>query len=136
MRKTLIICFFIFIFIQSGQAQDKDSLSIRPNSINFKSESQLNFALFELKILLELNGNKSSSKSLNNLGYDRIFGNDSFNKNDLPFDDITLPLSIKYQNSQKNLGLTYMLGLVQGAAAGYLAYQHIKKFGFLKKKDD
>lgn len=35
------------------------------------------------------------------------------------------------KNSRLN-PLTYILGIVQTGAAGYLAYKHIKKYGFLK----
>ena len=39
-----------------------------------------------------------------------------------------------YLESQKLSALRTVLGAVQVGAVGYLAYKHIKKYGFLKKK--
>lgn len=43
------------------------------------------------------------------------------------------PLQQQYLNSQNMSVLNYMLSLVQAGAFGYLAYEHLKKYGFLKK---
>jgi len=49
------------------------------------------------------------------------------------FDDMTLPLYQKYLEDSKFNPFRYALGMVQVGAVGYLAYKHIKKYGFLKK---
>jgi hypothetical protein len=43
------------------------------------------------------------------------------------------PLQQQYLNSQNMSVWNYMLGMVQAGAFGYLAYEHLKKYGFLKK---
>lgn len=44
------------------------------------------------------------------------------------------PLHQKYVESQSMKELKYILGAVQAGAVGYMAYQHLKKYGFLKRK--
>lgn len=46
------------------------------------------------------------------------------------------PLTSKYLQENKHQGFRYMLGLLQGAAVGYLAIKHISKYGFLRKKEE
>ena len=48
--------------------------------------------------------------------------------------DILRALSQQYSASQSLKTLRSILGAVQVGAVGYLAYQHLKKYGFLKKK--
>lgn len=54
-------------------------------------------------------------------------------QSNLNFDDMTLPLYQKYKEDSKLNPFRYALGMIQVGAVGYLAYKHIKKFGFLKK---
>jgi len=49
------------------------------------------------------------------------------------FDDMTRPLYQKYIEDSKFNPFRYALGMMQVGAVGYLAYKHIKKYGFLKK---
>lgn len=51
----------------------------------------------------------------------------------LNFKDMALPLYQKYKEDSKFNPFRYALGMVQFGAVGYLAYKHIKKYGFLKK---
>lgn len=46
--------------------------------------------------------------------------------------DITSPLYRKYLEDSKFDPFKYVLGMAQLGAVGYLAYKHIKKYGFLK----
>ena len=48
--------------------------------------------------------------------------------------DMLGPLYNNYLESQKLATLKAILGSVQMGAVAYLAYKHIKKYGFLKKK--
>lgn len=59
--------------------------------------------------------------------------NQDDNKNNLQT-NILDPLSQKYSSLQSMKTLKYILGTVQVSAVGYLAYLHLKKYGFLKKK--
>ncbi len=49
-------------------------------------------------------------------------------------EQITSPLLTKYYESQKYAPIKIVLQSVQVGAVGYLAYLHLKKYGFLKKK--
>ncbi|RPI65266.1 MAG: hypothetical protein EHM44_01055 [Ignavibacteriales bacterium] len=42
------------------------------------------------------------------------------------------PLEKQYLENSKFDPVRYALGMVQAGAVGYLAYKHIKKYGFLK----
>ena len=42
------------------------------------------------------------------------------------------PLNIKYREDSKFNSIRYILGIAQTAAVGYMAYIHLKKYGFLK----
>jgi hypothetical protein len=48
--------------------------------------------------------------------------------------DILNALSQQYNASQSLKTFKYILEAVQAGAVGYLAYQHLKKYGFLKRK--
>jgi len=52
---------------------------------------------------------------------------------ELNLDDMTQPLYQKYLEDSKFNPFRYALGMMQVGAVGYLAYKHIKKYGFLKK---
>jgi hypothetical protein len=43
------------------------------------------------------------------------------------------PMQQQYLDSQNMSVLNYMLSIVQAGAFGYLAYEHLRKYGFLKK---
>jgi len=47
-------------------------------------------------------------------------------------DDLMQPLYQQYMENSKFNMVTYILGMAQTAAAGYLAYKSIKKYGFWK----
>ena len=47
-------------------------------------------------------------------------------------DDLMLPLYNQYLEDSKSDPVRYVLGIVQLGAVGYLAYKHIKKYGFWK----
>jgi len=49
------------------------------------------------------------------------------------FDYMTSPLYQKYLEDSKLNPFRHALGIMQVGAVGYLAYKHIKKYGFLKK---
>lgn len=50
--------------------------------------------------------------------------------------DFLSPSLQSYRNQQNKSAFTYVLGIMQGAAAGYLAYEHIRKYGFWDKKKE
>ena len=58
------------------------------------------------------------------------------NKDFFTASEMTLPLYNKLMEDNKMSLFYTILGSIQTAAVGVLAYQHLKKYGFLKKKDD
>lgn len=48
--------------------------------------------------------------------------------------DFLSPLYSKYLNDQKMAPYMYILGIAQGAAAGYLLYEHIREYGVWDNK--
>ena len=54
----------------------------------------------------------------------------AFDNDELPYENLLSPLMQQYQSKQKMAPLYYILGTAQTAAVGYLAYKHIKKYGF------
>ena len=55
------------------------------------------------------------------------------NANDLiTVENFSEPLYKRYLENQKINPLYYVLGMAQTAAVGYMAYRHIKKYGFFK----
>jgi hypothetical protein len=46
--------------------------------------------------------------------------------------NLLLPLYNQYLENSKINPISYVLGVAQTAAVGYMAYRHIKKFGFFK----
>lgn len=51
----------------------------------------------------------------------------------MKFDKMTSSLYQKYLEDSKFNPIRYVLGAMQTGAVAYLAYKHIKKYGFLKK---
>lgn len=46
--------------------------------------------------------------------------------------DLMMPLHKQYLENSKINPIMYVLGIAQTAAVGYMAYRHIKKYGFFK----
>jgi hypothetical protein len=65
-------------------------------------------------------------------GMYRLDGEDPIKANMLT--NILNPLKQQYLSTQSMKELKYVLGMVSAGGAAYLAYEHIKKYGFLKKK--
>lgn len=62
------------------------------------------------------------------LEYSLRFGNNTPSVSN----DLTAPLYNQYLQHSKFDPVRYILGMAQAAAVGYLAYRHIKKYGFWK----
>ena len=131
---------FSFV-IMSGiiLAQDTaDSLSFRAQSIQLNNHSLS--LLDDLDFFLDLQ-NLNKTVLLNTdpntkwLWTSYAISNSSLEKfhSELNFDNMTQPLYQKYLEDSKFNPFRYALGMMQVGAVGYLAYKHIKKYGFLKK---
>lgn len=136
MKNILLILFFVTLIciiirpqsiiesskqeIDSIKLQNKESLNLKRNK-PFIKESELN------KTNLHINDSESVwLRTKLQLEY-------SVNNQDINnFNKLMLPLNKQYIESQKLNFVNYFLGITQTAAVGYLAYRHIKKYGFWK----
>lgn len=144
--RTLIIYFSISSVVIS-QTDIKQSevgktdttklwITINPvmNRMSFERNSNTPFEI-NPAIFAEVLHNDSASAWLKTkmlLNYP-VFG---MKKDFFSASEMTLPLYHKLMEDNKMSLFYSILGSIQTAAVGVLAYQHIKKYGFLKRKDD
>lgn len=140
-NKSLKIFFLIMIFsgLIFSQETNKDqyplSDSIKINvRINPLTNLQIKFDEFE--IYRELNSVKMNidiAGDPNTLWLRTSLAVSNTNNSNAEFKPNFLsPLERKYHEDSKFDPIRYVLGAAQVGAVGYLAYKHIKKYGFLK----
>jgi len=136
--KKIIFSLTLFLSLNTS-AQINDSLKKNESKLNFSNffnpnyflnESLFNKNLYDVNLDDEFLNDTSSILTrtrilLTSFHYDSMNGNPS---------DMLNPLYQNYMQSQNLKFLRQVLGTVQLGAVGYLAYRHIKKYGFLKKK--
>lgn len=132
----LFLCTFILYAQQTDNANTvstNDSLKIRINP-NPLTQMQIKFDEFELqrdfkeiKMSVPIDGDPQTVWLRTSLA---ITNTENSNQN---FSSHFLaPLEKQYLQDSKFDPVKYALGMVQAGAVGYLAYKHIKKYGFLK----
>lgn len=125
------ICLFIIIFSGYFFAQEVDIKTysdttkfeikpncFSPNEIRYELIDVTKYANYDMAIL------KMHTTLINNIGYDEDKSNFTHESNMLK------PLYVQYLQDQKYGMWKTILGSVQLGAVGYLAYKHIKKYGF------
>lgn len=142
--KSFIILFWIlllpgFVFAQSehpAQRSPNDStlkfMGINPqlNIPDQVFELDLQFKFWHQQSSFLTEGNKSNLWLRTEMALSSPGG---FTENDLiTAGNFSAPLYERYRENQKFNPLFYVLGMAQTAAVGYMAYQHIKKYGFFK----
>ncbi len=142
MKSIIKILFFLLIntFIPFAQQTDNnetisadDSLKIKLD-INPITGMQIKFDEFELhrefnkmKMNIQIDGDSQTVWLRTSLALSNTENNDQkFSPHFLS------PLEKQYLEDSKFDPVRYALGMVQAGAVGYLAYKHIKKYGFLK----
>lgn len=142
MKSTIKILPLLFIcaFISFAQQTDNnntistdDSLKINMNS-NPITQMQIKFDEFELqrefkdiKMSIPIDGDPQTVWLRTSLA---IANTENTNQTFSPH--FLSPLEKQYLEDSKFDPVRYALGMVQAGAVGYLAYKHIKKYGFLK----
>jgi hypothetical protein len=134
---VIIISAFGYSQQQAGRDEAKmDSVfryqGINP-TLNFQSEFYDLYSPFEIPLsqsskLVEGDNSTIWLRTEIALSYSSTFNTSS---TEIP-GDLMLPLYNQYLENSKIDPMKYVLGLAQTAAVGYLAYQHIKKYGFWK----
>lgn len=132
----LILCTFILYAQQTDNANTvsaNDSLKIKINP-NPLTQMQIKFDEFELqrefkeiKMSVPIDGDPGTVWLRTSLA---IANTENTNQNFTPH--FLAPLERQYLEDSKFEPVKYALGMVQAGAVGYLAYKHIKKYGFLK----
>jgi len=131
---------FLITFISYSQQTDNtkvtptnDSLKIviKPNPL---IQMQIKFDEFELqrefkemKTSISIDGDPNTVWLRTSLAISNT--NDTY-QNFSPY--FLSPLEKQYLEDSKFNPIRYALGMIQAGAVGYLAYKHIKKYGFLK----
>ncbi len=143
-RNINCLVFFVIVITVSiysqqkagGDGTKKDSLfryqGINP-TLNLKSEFYDLYSPFEIPLaqsskLVEGDNSTIWLRTEMALSYSSTFNTSS---TEIP-GDLMLPLYNQYLENSKIDPIKYVLGLAQTAAVGYLAYRHIKKYGFWK----
>lgn len=139
MKTFLYNLIILFLFCNLCFAQNNtDSLKNYETPLNFsnyfynQSSYTLNFDnLTSLKLSSGFLNDSSSIWIQTRMQLARIINQDEI-QNNLQM-NILNPLQEKYSDLQSMKVLKYILGTVQLSAVGYLAYLHLKKYGFLKR---
>ncbi|MCJ7552947.1 MAG: hypothetical protein MUO34_03595 [Ignavibacteriaceae bacterium] len=131
---TIIILFLSCLSL--AQEIQKDSLSVKNKSIDAIQNIQYRFEEFDLyretyhsNFLIPLDEDKSTLQ----LRTEMIISQSLRNNFNLEGNDFYFlsPLYEKYLEESKFNPVRYVLGMAQLGAVGYLAYRHIKKYGFI-----
>lgn len=142
MKRAAFSLIILFIFTVPLLSQSKiDTLTKTETPLSFSSYFNPYNDLSDTYFFNELNNLKINSYFIDDsssiwmrtrMQLAGMFDRDNSNRN--MQSDILNALSRQYSASQSLKTLRSILGAVQVGAVGYLAYQHLKKYGFLKKK--
>lgn len=130
-QKILIL---LFGFITFGFSQEaKDTLDqLKPKMpielILHLDDSDFYLDLQNLNKAILMNENSNTKWLWAKYSISKMEGNTDYPG--VMFSSITQPLFNNYIKSIKFNPVRYALGLMQAGAAGYLAYKHLKKYGF------
>jgi len=139
---VFVFCTFLLTFKVFSQQENKESVISKDSvfkyqGINpqlnipdqvFEIEWQFSFWKQESNMLIEGNNSNLWLRTEMALSYSGEFNSDSL----ITTENFSAPLYAKYIENQKFNPLFYVLGMAQTAAVGYMAYRHIKKYGFFK----
>lgn len=130
------LTFFVVLSFSTLNAQSESLRGFKLNIPNEVIELQLNDLelsgtdkLFFFSTLMD---DTTSLWIRTNLQMSALSGYFSSNQNNT--ENILSPLYKNYESSQSLRTLKSILGSVSFGATAYLAYKHLKKYGFLKKK--
>jgi len=137
----ITVLFFFGTTLSAQQSDEKNKTAV-PDTIN-KHSSQNPFTEFSIKFQ-----NFEFYRDLNQIKMNIPIDGDpatvwlrtsialsNFNQNTLNSEtpsNLLSPLYQQYLEKSRFDPVRYVLGLAQASAVGYLAYKHIKKYGFLK----
>ena len=136
----ILSIFLLHTFVSFSQQTDNAKIILPADSLKIKTqfnslldiqikfdEFELHRKLHDLKMQIPLDGDPQTVWLRTSLAISNTenLGND-FSPHFLS------PLEKQYLENSKFDPVRYVLGVAQLSAVGYLAYKHIKKYGFLK----
>jgi hypothetical protein len=132
----IFLLFLIFSFYIYPQENKRDSVQ-RASPFDSLQKLQTKFEEFEIyrqlnymKLNIPATGDSNTVWMWTRLAISNSSYTDSF-PGEFASDMIT-PLSLQFRENSKLNPVRYILGMAQTAAAGYLLYRHIKKYGLFK----
>ena len=141
MKLLIKILFAIVIIAQAifPQQNKKDSTDFHPNllnpfQLNLHEDDLYKLQDFGLYLSLHNKNNIPINKDPNTqwLWTNAVLSNSyqSFNEEGVDFKNMLAPQYEEFKENSKFNPIRYVLGMAQLSAVGYLAYKHIKKYGF------
>jgi hypothetical protein len=139
MKKKIVFSIILFSIPLFAQTE-KENAGIKEGPLTFSNYFTPQTFLFESTFenqfgMMNFNSNFLNDSTSIMMGT-RMQLTSFYNK---PFEDsrnsLLNPMYQSYLDSQKNKFIKQVLGAVQLGAVGFLAYQHISKYGLFKKKD-
>lgn len=113
---------------QEARLESGDSL--KPNAFKHDSIRANKFLMMQdFAVFSPTPGFRAKADFSNASGFKSFLGRDMRMSS-----DFLSPLYSKYMEDQKMAPYMYILGIAQGAAAGYLLYEHIKEYGVWDNK--
>ena len=134
---TLLLTFKVFSQQENTESVTSKDSVYKYQGINpqltipeqvFEIDWQFSFLKQQSNLLIEGNNSNLWLRTEMALSYPEGFNSDDLIKTE----NFSAPLYTKYMKNQKFNPLFYVLGMAQTAAVGYMAYRHIKKYGFFK----
>ena len=139
-KEFLTVVFLAFILVAVASAQEKNSTATNADTLN--PVNKINNFIFYQDNFQHLNNvnipviQTGISVDDGDIWLKTIGGLQQFDENDRIAETTSrfmlAPLRLQYLDSQKLTTLKQILTAAELSAAGVMAYQHIKKYGFIK----
>ena len=134
---SIIICLILISPLCFGQEKNNDSTEQNLNHYEKSNEIQTQFYKFQVDYELNNAGfNKNLTNNPNTIwlwtSYSLSSNNFNRTSSDNTPSNILSPLYRQYMEESKFDPVRYVLRMAEFGAVGYLAYRHIKKYGFWK----
>ena len=141
-KEFLTVVFLVFILVAVASAQEKSNTATATNADTLNPDNKINNFIFYQDNFQHLNKvnipviQTGISVDDGDIWLKTIGGLQQLDENDRIAETTSrfmlAPLRLQYLDSQKLTTLKQILTAAELSAAGVMAYQHIKKYGFIK----
>lgn len=139
MNKIFSILICLILISQNCFGQEKTNDTTKQTISQYEKSSEIQTQFYKFKLNYELNNagfNKNLTNNPNTIwlwtSYSLSSNNFSKTFSDHTPSNILSPLYLQYMEESKFDPVRYVLKMAEFGAVGYLAYRHIKKYGFWK----